>query len=422
MKYVLKNLKIFNGHSFDFGNIAVDDGIIVSVDSSFTPSDDYEIIECGGLAAFPGFADVHVHLREPGFSYKETIETGTKAAAHGGFTAVCAMPNLNPVPDSAEHLQVQLDAIEKSAVIDVFPYAAITIGEKGETLADLEGLAQKTVAFSDDGKGVQNENMMLSAMKKAAALGKIIAAHCEDEALLHGGCIHAGEFAKAHDIPGIVSESEWGPIKRDIELIKKAGCAYHVCHVSAKESVELIRKAKAEGVNITCETAPHYLVYCDADLQDDDRFRMNPPIRETADRDALVAGILDGTIDMIATDHAPHSAEEKSKGLRGSLNGIVGIETSFPVMYTHFVKTGKLTLESLIKLMSTNPRTRFNLGGGEIKKGARADFTVFDLDEEYEIDTKDFVSMGKSSPFTGLRVFGKCKFTACGNKIAWREI
>ena len=261
MKYVLKNLKIFNGHTFDFGNIAVCDGIVVSVDPSFKYTSDYEVIDCGGLAAFPGFADVHVHLREPGFSYKETIETGTKASARGGFTAVCAMPNLNPVPDSVENLLVQLDAIEKSAVIDVFPYAAITVGEKGETLAELDALASKTVAFSDDGKGVQDENMMRSAMAKSAALGKIIAAHCEDESLLHGGCIHAGPFAKEHDIPGIVSESEWGPIKRDIELIKETGCAYHVCHVSAKESVEIIRQAKKDGVNITCETAPHYLVY-----------------------------------------------------------------------------------------------------------------------------------------------------------------
>ena len=422
MKYVLKNLKIFNGHSFDFGSIAVDNGTIVSVDGSFTPSDDYEIIDCGNAAAFPGFADVHVHLREPGFSHKETIETGTKAAARGGFTAVCAMPNLNPVPDSADNLQVQLDAIEKDAVIDVFPYAAITIGEKGEALADLEDLSAKTVAFSDDGKGVQSEELMEAAMAKAALLGKIIAAHCEDEALLHGGCIHAGSYAEEHGIPGIVSESEWGPIKRDIELIRKTGCAYHVCHVSAKESVELIRKAKSEGMDITCETAPHYLVFSDSDLQDDGSFRMNPPIREAADRDALIEGILDGTVDMIATDHAPHSAEEKSKGLRGSLNGIVGIETSFPVMYTYFVKTGKLSLEALIKLMSANPRNRFSLGGGEIKAGARADFTVFDLDEEYEIDPKDFISMGKSSPFTGLRVYGKCRFTACGDKIAWRDI
>ena len=422
MKYVLKNLKIFNGHSFDFGSIAVDNGTIVSVDGSFTPSDDYEIIDCGSNVAFPGFADVHVHLREPGFSHKETIETGTKAAARGGFTAICAMPNLNPVPDSADNLQVQLDAIEKDAVIDVFPYAAITIGEKGEALADLEDLSAKTVAFSDDGKGVQSEELMEAAMAKAALLGKIIAAHCEDEALLHGGCIHAGSYAEEHGIPGIVSESEWVPIKRDIELIRKTGCAYHVCHVSAKESVELIRKAKSEGMDITCETAPHYLVFSDSDLQDDGKFRMNPPIREAADRDALIEGILDGTVDMIATDHAPHSAEEKSKGLRGSLNGIVGIETSFPVMYTYFVKTGKLSLEALIKLMSANPRNRFSLGGGEIKAGARADFTVFDLDEEYEIDPKDFISMGKSSPFTGLRVYGKCRFTACGDKIAWRDI
>ena len=364
---------------------------------------------------FPGFVDVHVHLREPGFFYKETIKTGTEASAHGGYTAVCSMPNLNPVPDSVENLKLQLDAIKKDAVIDVYPYGSITAGEKGEQLSDLYGMAKDVIAFSDDGRGVQDIEMMKAAMLKAKSLGKMIVAHCEDNSLLNGGYIHDGEYAKQNGHKGICSESEWGPIKRDIELIKETGCPYHVCHISTKESVELIRKAKAEGVNITCETGPHYLVLNDSMLKDEGRFKMNPPIRSEEDRLALIEGIKDGTIDMIATDHAPHSAEEKSKGLKSSAMGIVGIETSFQLLYTNLVKTGVISLEKLIELMSINPRKRFNI---PLKS---SDFCVWNLEVEEEINPKKFLSKGRSTPFENWKVNGKCVLTVLDDKICWIE-
>ncbi len=364
---------------------------------------------------FPGFVDVHVHLREPGFSYKETVESGTSAAARGGYTCVCSMPNLNPVPDSRENLEVQLGIIEKTARIKVLPYASITTGEKGETLSDMESLAPLAVAFSDDGKGIQGREMMKSAMLKAKSLGKIIAAHCEDNSLLNGGYIHLGKYARKYGHRGICSESEWGPIKRDIELIKETGCAYHVCHISSKESVELIRKAKAEGLNITCETAPHYLLLNDSMLKDEGRFKMNPPVRSEEDRIALIEGIIDGTIDMIATDHAPHSDEEKSRGLKDSLMGVVGIETAFPLLYTYLVKTGIITMNRLIQLMSVNPRKRFGIPFKE------NDFCVWDLEKSYTINTEDFLSKGKSTPFEGYNVNGKCILTVCGGKTAYEE-
>ena len=361
----------------------------------------------------PGFADVHVHLREPGFSYKETIKSGTEASARGGFTTVCSMPNLDPVPDCAENLKKQLDIIERDALIRVCPYGAITLGEKGEKLAEMEEMAENAVAFSDDGKGVQSKDMMREAMLRAKALGKMIVAHCEDESMLRGGCIHDGEYARSHGIPGICSESEWGPIARDIALLEETGCAYHVCHISTKESVRIIREAKARGVDISCETGPHYLVFNDSQLLDSGRFRMNPPIRSAEDQSALIEGILDGTIDLIATDHAPHSAEEKSRGLRGSLNGIVGIETSFPVMYTNFVKTGLMSMEKLMELMVYNPRKRFDLPWSE------GDLTIFDLGQEYSVDSGEFLSKGKSSPFEGQRVFGRCLLTAVDGNIVY---
>ena len=364
---------------------------------------------------FPGFVDVHVHLREPGFFYKETIKTGTEASAHGGYTAVCSMPNLNPVPDSVENLALQLDAIKKDAVIDVYPYGSITAGEKGEQLSDLYGMAKDVIAFSDDGRGVQDIEMMKAAMLKAKSLGKMIVAHCEDNSLLNGGYIHDGEYAKQNGHKGICSESEWGPIKRDIELIKETGCPYHVCHISTKESVELIRKAKAEGVNITCETGPHYLILNDSMLKDEGRFKMNPPIRSEEDRLALIEGIKDGTIDMIATDHAPHSAEEKSKGLKSSAMGIVGIETSFQLLYTNLVKTGVISLEKLIELMSINPRKRFNI---PLKS---SDFCVWNLEVEEEINPKKFLSKGRSTPFENWKVNGKCVLTVLDDKICWIE-
>ena len=354
---------------------------------------------------FPGFCDVHVHFREPGFSYKEKIATGSRAAARGGYTAVCTMPNLDPVPDSVEHLREQLDIIERDAVIDVLPYGAITVGERGEELSDLEGMAQDVVAFSDDGRGVQSEAMMREAMLRAKKLGKLIVAHCEDNSLLHGGYIHDGVYAKEHGHRGICSESEWGPIKRDIELCRQTGCGYHVCHISTKESVELIRRAKAEGVDITCETAPHYLVMDDSDLHEDGRFKMNPPLRDKADREALLQGVKDGTIDMISTDHAPHSAEEKAKGLEKSAFGIVGIETAFPVLYTKLVKTGFITMERLMELLVINARKRFNI---PFKKN---DYTVWDLDAAFTVDPGDFLSMGKATPFEGWQLSGVCLLT-----------
>ncbi len=362
---------------------------------------------------FPGFCDVHVHFREPGFSYKETIETGSKASARGGYTAVCTMPNLNPVPDSAEHLKEQLDLINENAVINVYPYASITVGQKGEELSEFDAMAESSIAFSDDGKGVQSEELMKEAMLKAKALGKMIVAHCEDNSLLFGGYIHDGDYCKAHNHKGICSESEWKPIERDLKLVKETGCSYHVCHISTKESVELIRKAKAEGLDVTCETGPHYLVLDDNDLEESGSFKMNPPLRSEADRLALIEGIKDGTIDMIATDHAPHSAEEKSKGLAGSAFGIVGIETAFQIMYTNLVKTGVITLEKLIELLSINPRKRFNIPLG-------TDYTVWDLDKDVVIKSEDFISKGKATPFENTPVKSQCALTVCGGRVVYK--
>lgn len=361
---------------------------------------------------FPGFCDVHVHFREPGFSYKETIATGSRAAARGGYTAVCTMPNLNPVPDSVENLGVQRCLIEETACIHVYPYGAITVGEQGEALSDLEGMAPDVVGFSDDGRGVQSDDLMRQAMLRAKALGKPIVAHCEVNSLLRGGYIHDGDYAKAHGHRGICSESEWGQIARDLQLVKETGCAYHVCHVSAKESVALIRKAKAEGLDVTCETGPHYLVMDDSDLQEDGRFKMNPPLRGEDDREALIQGILDGTIDMIATDHAPHSAEEKSRGLEKSAFGIVGIETAFPILYTCLVKPGILSLNKLLELLCVNPRRRFGLPLG-------TDYSIWDLNAAYPIDPKDFLSKGRATPFAGWQVNGKCIATICDGKLVY---
>lgn len=361
----------------------------------------------------PGLCDVHVHFREPGFSYKETIASGSAAAAHGGYTAVCTMPNLDPVPDSAEHLQVQLDAIERGAAIKVLPYGAITVGEKSEKLADMEAMSDKVCAFSDDGKGVQDDEMMREAMTAAKRLGKIIAAHCEDNSLLFGGYIHDGEYAKAHGHRGISSESEYRQIERDLRLAEETGCAYHVCHISTKESVELIRQAKARGVDVTCETAPHYLVLCDEDMQEDGRFKMNPPLRSREDKKALIEGIKDGTIDMIATDHAPHSAEEKGRGLEKSLMGVVGLETAFPVLYTELVMKNIITLDRLVELMSFKPKERFGIDTNN-------DFAVFDISEAYKIDPEDFLSMGRATPFAGREVFGRCLLTVHNEKVVYK--
>lgn len=363
---------------------------------------------------FPGFCDVHVHLRQPGFSYKETIKSGTQASAHGGYTTVFSMPNLKPVPDSAEHLKEQLDIIKKDAVINVLPYGAITVGQNGEELSDMEGMAKDVIAFSDDGRGVQSEEMMKEAMLRAKALGKIIVAHCEDNSLLHGGYIHDGVYASEHSHRGICSESEWKPIKRDLELCRQTGCAYHVCHISCKESVELIRQAKAQGIDVTCETGPHYLILTDEDLKEDGRFKMNPPLRSKEDRQALIEGVLDGTIDMIATDHAPHSQEEKSRGLEKSAFGIVGIETAFQLLYTHLVKKNIISLKRLVELLAVNPRKRFGLEYDN-------SFTVWDLDKKTVINPSDFLSMGKATPFEGEEVFGECELTVCNGKTAYKK-
>lgn len=363
---------------------------------------------------FPGFCDVHVHFREPGFSYKETIGSGSAAAAHGGYTAVCTMPNLDPVPDSLEHLNVQRELIEKSAMIDVYPYGALTEGERGEKAASLEETAPYVIGFSDDGRGVQSGEMMRELMTRAKRLGKIVVAHCEDNSLLHGGYIHDGAYARAHGHRGICSESEWRPIERDLALAEETGCAYHVCHISCKESVALIREAKRRGVNVTCETGPHYLMMTDADLREDGRFKMNPPLRSEEDREALIAGILDGTIDMIATDHAPHSAEEKSRGLEKSAFGVVGLETAFPALYTTLVRERKLiTLERLIGLLAYNPRRRFGIPMGG--------YSVWKLGEAHPVDPGTFLSLGRATPFEGMIFYGTNYFTYCRRRAVFER-
>ena len=366
----------------------------------------------GDYVIFPGFCDVHVHLREPGFSYKETIETGTKAAAHGGYTTICPMPNLNPVPDNYEHLKEELDLIEKEALIEVLPYGSCTVNEEGKEIASLEEMASYVCAFSDDGKGIQEEAMMEEVMLKAKELGKIVAAHCEVNELLKGGYIHDGEYARKHGHKGICSESEWKEIERDVKLAKKTGCAYHVCHISTKESVEIIRQAKKDGVDVTCETAPHYLILNENDLQESGDFKMNPPLRSKEDQEALIKGIQDGTIDMIATDHAPHSEVEKAKGLEKSAMGIVGLETAFPLLYTRLVKTGIISLEKLIKLLNDNPRRRFGLKQED-------SWCLWDLNDHYVIDEKDFLSKGKASPFKGMEVYGRCLKTVCEGRTVY---
>ena len=420
MKTLLKNAVVFKDDKFEKLDILIEDNKIANLEFKIQGEDFDFIYDLNNLYILPGLIDVHTHLREPGFIYKETIKTGTMAAARGGYTSICSMPNLNPVPDCLENLKIQLDAIKNDAVINVYPYGSITKNEEGKKLSNFEEIKDYVIAFSDDGKGVQSEEMMAKAMEEAKKYGKKIVAHCEDNSLLKGGYIHDGEYAKQHNHKGICSESEWRPIKRDIEISEKTGCEYHVCHISTKESVDIIRNAKKDGVKVTCETGPHYLVLNDMDLQEDGRFKMNPPIRAEEDRQALIDGLKDGTIDMIITDHAPHSKEEKSKGLEGSSMGIVGLEVAFPILYTKLVKTRIITLEKLIELMNTNPRKIFGIGT-EIKVGEIADLTVYDLNEEYKIDTNDFLSMGKATPFEGETVFGKCKMTMVNGKIIYED-
>ena len=419
MDCLLKNANVYIDGSFKKTDIFIKDNMIVSVDGSVHNGENVVSFDFNNKYIFPGFTDVHVHLREPGFLCKETIETGTRAAARGGYTSVCAMPNLKPVPDSAENIKAETDIIEKTAVVHVYPYGAITVGEMGQELAALEDMAPYAIAFSDDGHGVQRDDMMRSAMTEAKRIGKMIVAHCEVNELLEGGYIHKGKYAELHGHKGICSESEWKQIERDIELVKETGCAYHVCHISTKESVELIRKAKSQGVNISCETGPHYLVLNDMDLKEEGRFKMNPPIRDESDRLALIEGIKDGTIEFIATDHAPHTAEEKGKGLKNSLMGVVGLETAFPIVYTELVRKGVITLEKAMELLNTNAIKRFGIGSS-IAPGQPADLTVFDLDEEYTVDPGDFLSKGRSTPFEGWKVFGKCLMTMVNGEIVYK--
>lgn len=419
MTYLLKNAKVYSDGQFKREDIFIKDGFIAEISENHCFQNTV-VVDCEGYLIFPGFLDVHVHLREPGFFYKETIASGTSAAAHGGYTTVCSMPNLNPVPDTFENLKVQLDIIDKDAVVKVLPYASITEGQNGETLSDMDELCEHVVAFSDDGRGVQSDDMMLKAMQKAKALGKTIVAHCEVNELLRGGYIHDGQYAKEHGHKGICSESEYGQIARDIELVRQTGCAYHVCHISTKESVELIRKAKAEGLDVTCETSPTYLLLNDSMLQEDGRFKMNPPIRSEQDRLALIEGIVDGTIDMIATDHAPHSKEEKSRGLEKSLMGVVGLESAFPLLYTYLVKTGIITLEKLIELMHTNPKKRFSLEGGT-NVGDKADLCVYNLQTKKKVDPNEFLSMGRSTPFENYDIESECLLTLVDGKVAWQK-
>lgn len=403
MNDLLTGGMVLQGADFLPMDVAVGDGRILSVSPSL-PREGFRVVELHQGFLVPGFVDVHVHLREPGFSYKETMKTGTRAAAAGGYTAVLAMPNLNPVPDDAASLRVQLECIRRDALVHVLPYGAITRGEKGEALADLAAMAPDVPGFSDDGRGVQSDAMMRAAMAEARRLGRPIVAHCEVNDLLRGGCIHDGDWARAHGFPGICAESEWRMVERDLRLAAETGCAYHVCHVSTRESVALIRTAKARGLPVTCETGPHYLTLCDEDLQDEGRFKMNPPLRGRADREALLEGLLDGTIDCIATDHAPHSAAEKARGLRGSAMGVVGLETAFPVLYTKLVEPGIVPLTLLLDRLVTRPRRIFGLPGGVIAPGAPADLTVLDLHAPHTVRPDDFASMGRATPFAGWPV------------------
>ena len=402
------------------GDILVADGKIKAIGESLTPDEGVEVFDAEGCVVTYGLADVHVHLREPGYSAKETITTGTRAAARGGVTTVCSMPNLQPAPDAPETIAVEQQMIDEQAVIEVRPFATISKGRARRELAEIEALRPLSVGYSDDGNGIQTEGLMRKAMQRIAAVDGIIAAHCEDDSLLHAGYIHDGEYARQHGHKGICSESEWGPIKRDVKLAEEEKCRYHVCHISTKESVDIIREAKQHCSHISCETAPHYLVLCDADLKEEGRFKMNPPLRSAEDRTALIEGIKDGTIEVIATDHAPHTAEEKSRGLKGSAMGIVGIETAFAICYTHLVRKGVITIEKLIALMSENPRRIFRLGGA-MQVGERADIAVFDTREPYKIDTNDFLSMGKATPFEGEEVYGRCVLTLFNGEKVWNE-
>lgn len=416
----IKNGRVWNGAELVEGNVLVDNGSISAVGPDISSHADCHVIDASGAAVLPGLVDVHVHLREPGYSYKETIADGTRAAAHGGFTTVCTMPNLNPAPDTPEHLRQQLDIIRRDACIEVKPYATITRLRMGNEPVDYAALAQSVAGFSDDGTGVQDGEVMRRAMEKIAKTGEVLAAHCEVDSLLRGGYIHDGEYARAHGHRGICSESEWREVERDINLSRETGCRLHICHVSTKESVELVRRAKQEGLPVTCETGAHYLAFCDTDLQEDGRFKMNPPLRAASDRDALLRGIADGTIDCIASDHAPHSAEEKSRGLEKSAMGVTGIELSLPAVYTYAVKPGHITFARMIELMADAPRRIFNIGGG-IHPGDRADLTIVDFNSKFTVSRDMFLSRGKATPFEGKELWGAVRATLAGGKIVYEQ-
>ena len=424
MALLIKNAQVYMGGKFEKSDVLIKNSVIHSISPSISFDSADRVFDCKDkYFLIPGFVDVHVHLREPGFSYKETIKSGTAAAAKAGYTAICPMPNLDPAPDTPEHLKVQTDIIKRDAVTDVFPFGTITVGRKGVgECVDFAAMKDRVIGFSDDGTGVQTDGLMKEAMEKCAQLGCVISAHCEVNELLKGGYIHDGEYCKAHNHKGICSESEWKQIERDCRLSEETGCQYHVCHISTKESVDIIRKAKARGVRVTCETGPHYLTLCDKDLQEDGRFKMNPPLRSESDMLSLIEGIQDGTIDVIATDHAPHSAEEKAKGLSGSAMGIVGLETAFSVLYTKLVKTGVITLERLVEMMSVKPREIFGIDGGEIKEGATADLCLLDLEKEWVVDPEKFLSQGKATPFKDWKLQGENLLTILRGEIIYEAV
>ncbi len=424
MTLLIKNALTYIDKTFKKSDVFIKNGKIHSLGISILSDNADRVVDAQGkYFLIPGFVDVHTHLREPGFSYKETIKTGSAAGARAGYTTLCTMPNLNPAPDCPEGLKAQTDIIDRDAVIEVLPFGTITKGRKGSgEIIDFKSIADKVVGFSDDGTGVQTEELMRQAMTECARLGKIISAHCEVNDLLKGGYIHDGEYAKAHNHKGICSKSEWAQIERDCLLAQETGCHYHVCHISTKESVDIIRKAKARGVKVTCETGPHYLTMCDMDLQEDGRFKMNPPLRSAQDRVALIEGVLDGTIDVIATDHAPHSAEEKSKGLAKSAMGIVGLETAFGVLNTKLVKAGVITLERLVEMMSVRPREIFGIEGGEIKEGAVADLALIDADKQWTVEPDSFVTMGRATPFKDWKLQGENLLTIYRGEIVYESI
>lgn len=428
MTILLKDALVYSGAGFELRSVLIHDFVIGGLSVSFSDLNvqaiNARVIDCKSkLLLLPGFADVHVHLREPGFSYKETIKTGTEAAAAAGYTLLCTMPNVNPVPDCPENLKVQTDMIDRDAVIDVLPFASITKNRRGRgELVDFAALAPMVAGFSDDGTGIQTGDLMEEAMRRCVKTGKLISAHCEDESLLHGGYIHDGAYCRAHGHKGICAESEWGQIERDLALAEKTGCRYHVCHISTKESVQLIREAKKRGVPVTCETAPHYLVLCEDDLQEDGRFKMNPPLRAAEDRQALIEGVQDGTIDVIATDHAPHSAEEKARGLKGSAMGVVGLETAFPVLYTKLVKTGVISLERLVQMMSVRPREIFGLAGGKIEPGAPADLCLIEPERVFTVEPDKFKSKGRATPFAGMQLQGVNLLTLRRGEIVYEAL